>query len=149
MVVNDGHTRNGLQKAVIKDRYNFTFYGGRTKETERHTKVKSRVMANALGELIDDAKQVYVMGHKYADMDSVGAAMGVCCIARKRGKKCQIVIDTENNAAHPLIRKMLEQPEYAAASSASASHFSTSDGSTRYCISSATSSLAEEAYGSW
>ena len=44
---------------------------------------------------------------------SVGAAMGVCCIARKRGKKCQIVIDTENNAAHPLIRKMAEQPEYA------------------------------------
>ena len=39
--------------------------------------------------------------------------MGVYCIARKRGKKCQIVIDTENNAAHPLLRKMLEQPEYA------------------------------------
>jgi len=98
----------GGDQAVVKDRVNFEFYGGRSK-----TKVKSRVMANALGELIDDAKQVYVMGHKYADMDSVGAAMGVYCIARKRGKKCQIVIDTENNAAHPLIRKMLEQPEYA------------------------------------
>ena len=103
----------GGDQAVVKDRVNFEFYGGRSKSTEKRTKVKSRVMANALGELIDDAKQVYVMGHKYADMDSVGAAMGVCCIARKRGKKCQIVIDTENNAAHPLIRKMAEQPEYA------------------------------------
>ena len=103
----------GGDQAVVKDRVNFEFYGGRSKTTEKRTKVKSRVMANALGELIDDAKQVYVMGHKYADMDSVGAAMGVYCIARKRGKKCQIVIDTENNAAHPLIRKMLEQPEYA------------------------------------
>ena len=103
----------GGDQAVVKDRVNFEFYGGRSKTTEKRTKVKSRVMANALGELIDDAKQVYVMGHKYADMDSVGAAMGVYCIARKRGKKCQIVIDTENNAAHPLIRRMLEQPEYA------------------------------------
>ena len=103
----------GGDQAVVRGKVDFQFYGGRSKSTEKRTKVKSRVMANALGELIDDAKQVYVMGHKYADMDSVGAAMGVCCIARKRGKKCQIVIDTENNAAHPLIRKMAEQPEYA------------------------------------
>ena len=80
---------------------------------EKRTKVKSRVMANALGELIDDARQVYVMGHKYADMDSLGAAVGICCIARKRGKPCQIVIDTENNAAHPILRRLAEQPEYA------------------------------------
>ena len=103
----------GGDQTVIKNRMSYEFYGGRGYEVEKRTKVKSRVMANALGELIDDAKQVYVMGHKYADMDSVGAAMGVYCIARKRGKKCQIVIDTENNAAHPLLRKMLEQPEYA------------------------------------
>ena len=103
----------GGDQAVVKDRVNFEFYGGRSKSTEKRTKVKSRVMANALGELIDDAKQVYVMGHKYADMDSLGAAVGVCCIARKRGKPCQIVIDTENNAAHPILRRLGEQPEYA------------------------------------
>ena len=98
----------GGDQAVVKDRLNFQFYGGRAKSTEKRTKVKSRVMANALGE----ARQVYVMGHSYADMDSLGAAAGVCCIARKRGKKCQIVIDTENNAAHPILRKLVEQPEY-------------------------------------
>ena len=88
----------GGDQAVVKDRLNFDFYGGRSKATEKRTKVKSRVMANALGELIDDAKQVYVMGHKYADMDCLGAAAGICCIARKKGKRVQIVMDTENNA---------------------------------------------------
>ena len=102
----------GGDQAVVKDRLNFQFYGGRAKTTEKRTKVKSRVMANALGELMDDARQVYVMGHSYADMDSLGAAAGVCCIARKRGRKCQIVIDTENNAVHPMLRKLADQPEY-------------------------------------
>ena len=103
----------GGDQAVVKDRVNFEFYGGRSKVTEKRTKVKSRVMASALGELIEDAKHVYVMGHSYADMDSLGAAAGICCIARKKGRKCQIVIDLENNAAHPMIRKLQQQPEYA------------------------------------
>ena len=102
----------GGDQAVVKDRLNFDFYGGRSKATEKRTKVKSRVMANALGELIDDAKQVYVMGHKYADMDCLGAAAGICCIARKKGKRVQIVMDTENNAVHPVLRKLRALPEY-------------------------------------
>ena len=103
----------GGDQAVIKDRNNFEFFGGRSKATEKRTKVKSRVMANALSDLMGDAKHIYVMGHKYADMDSLGAAAGICCIARKLGKKCQIVIDTENNAAHPILRRLQEQSEYA------------------------------------
>ncbi len=102
----------GGDQAVVKDKLNFEFYGGRSKATEKRTKVKSRVMANALAELIDEAKQVYVMGHSYADMDALGAAAGVCAIARKRGKKCRIVIDTENNAAHPMLRRLQALPEY-------------------------------------
>ncbi len=103
----------GGDQAVVKDRNNFEFYGGRSKTTEKRTKVKSRVMANALRELIQDARNVYVMGHKYADMDSLGAAAGICCISRKLGKKAQIVIDTENNAAHPVLRALQQQAEYA------------------------------------
>ena len=103
----------GGDQAVVKDRNNFEFYGGRSKTTEKRTKVKSRVMANALRELIDDARNVYVMGHKYADMDSLGAAAGICCISRKLGRKAQIVIDTENNAAHPVLRALQQMPEYA------------------------------------
>ena len=102
----------GGDQAVVKDKLNFEFYGGRSKAAEKRTKVKSRVMANALAELIDEAKQVYVMGHSYADMDALGAAAGVCAIVRKRGKKCRIVIDTENNAAHPMLRRLQALPEY-------------------------------------
>ena len=105
----------GGDQAVVKDRNNFEFYGGRSKTTEKRTKVKSRVMANALRELMLDARNVYVMGHKYADMDSLGAAAGICCIGRKLGKKVQIVIDTENNAAHPVLRALQQQPENAGA----------------------------------
>ena len=69
-------------------------------------------MANALGELISDAGQIFVMGHAHADMDVVGAAAGICCIARKRGKKAQIVIDMEDNVAKPLLSKLAALPEY-------------------------------------
>ena len=102
----------GGDQAVVKDRSNFEFYGGRSKATEKRTKVKSRVMANALGELMDEADRVYVMGHQYADMDCLGAAAGICAIARKRGKKAQIVMDQENNAVGPMLRKLQALPEY-------------------------------------
>lgn len=102
----------GGDQAVVKDSLDFQFYGGRAKSTEKRTKVKSRVMAKALGDLIADASQVYVMGHEYADMDAVGAAAGVCCAARKRGKRAQIVIDLDGNNAQPLVRHLSEQPEY-------------------------------------
>jgi Predicted signaling protein consisting of a modified GGDEF domain and a DHH domain len=103
----------GGDQAVVRNRLDFEFYGGRAKTTEKRTKVKSRVMANALGELMEDAEQIYVMGHSYADMDSLGAAAGLCCIARKRGKHAQVVIDLANNAAGTGLEKLRVLPEYA------------------------------------
>lgn len=103
----------GGDQVVVRNKLDFEFYGGKTQASEKRTKVKSRVMANALGELISDASQVFVMGHKHADMDAVGAAAGIACIARKRGKKAQIVIDTENNAAEAVIARLRELGEYA------------------------------------
>ena len=102
----------GGDQAVVRTDMNFEFFGGRAKETEKRTKVKSRVMATALGELMSDAGQVYVMGHKFADMDALGAAVGVCCIARKKGKRAHIVMDIENSAAMPMASRLLESPEY-------------------------------------
>ncbi|MBQ5739000.1 MAG: DHH family phosphoesterase, partial [Oscillospiraceae bacterium] len=102
----------GGDQVVVRNRLDFEFYGGKSKSTERRTKVKSRVMANALGELISDAGQVFVMGHKNADMDALGAAAGICCIARKRGKKAQIVIDMEDNSAQNVLERLAELPEY-------------------------------------
>lgn len=102
----------GGDQSVVKDQMNFEFYGGRAKTTEKRTKVKSRVMANALGDLMDDTEHVYVMGHKYADMDTLGAAAGICAIARKRGKAARIVLDMENNSVGPMLRKLRALPEY-------------------------------------
>ena len=107
-------TRGGDQ-AVIKNRFNFEFYGGRGNEVETRTKVKSRVMANALAELVADSSRVFVMGHKYADLDSVGADAAICCIARKKGKSCKIVIDPEKNSAKLLIERLKAEPEYKSA----------------------------------
>ena len=103
----------GGDQAVIKDRYDFTFFGGRNKTTERRTKVKSRVMASSLSELIVQSGRVFVMGHKMADLDAVGAAAGICCLCRKKGKKVNIVIDPELNAAESLLSVLRDMPEYA------------------------------------
>ena len=102
----------GGDQAVIKDRLNFTFYGGRNKEVDHRSKVRSRVTANSLMELIAKSGDVYIMGHKNADMDAVGAALGVCCLCRKQGKKAWIVLDTENNASERLIEEIRAVPEY-------------------------------------
>lgn len=96
----------------MRNQVDFAFYGGRTKATEKRTKVKSRVMANAFRELIADAGEVYIMGHSFADMDAVGAAAGICCAARKRGKQARIVIDREHTAAETLIARLDALPEY-------------------------------------
>ncbi|MBO4916169.1 MAG: DHH family phosphoesterase, partial [Oscillospiraceae bacterium] len=102
----------GGDQVVVRNKLDFEFYGGKTQASEKRTKVKSRVMANALGELISDATQVFIMGHKHADMDAVGAAAGIACIARKRGKKANIVIDVDNNAAGAVLSRLNELSEY-------------------------------------
>ena len=102
----------GGDQTVIKDRLSFEFFGGRGFEVDKRTKVKSRVVANTLAELMRDSSKVFVMGHRFADLDSVGAAVGVCCIARKCGVKADIVIDINKNASHALIDMMRSEPEY-------------------------------------
>ncbi len=102
----------GGDQAVIKDRLNFTFYGGRSTEADYRSKVRSRVTANSLMELIGQSGHVFIMGHKNADLDAVGAAIGVCCLCRKKGKKCNIVIDLEKNAAGKLIEEIQAEPQY-------------------------------------
>ncbi len=102
----------GGDQAVVKDRLNFDFYGGRTREAEHRSKVRSRVTANSLMELIGQSSHVFIMGHRNADMDAVGAAMGICCLCRKKGKQPYIVLDMHNNAARRLIEEIRQVPEY-------------------------------------
>lgn len=102
----------GGDQAVIKDRINFTFFGGRNVETDYRSKVRSRVTANSLMELIGQSSHVFIMGHKNADLDAVGAAVGIAALCRKKGKKANIVIDLENNSAGKLIEEIVKVPEY-------------------------------------
>ena len=102
----------GGDQAVIKDRLNFNFFGGRAKEADRRSKVRSRVTANSLMELIGQSSQVFIMGHKNADLDAVGAAMGIACLCRKKGKRASIVLDLQRNAAAALIEQIRQVPEY-------------------------------------
>ena len=102
----------GGDQVVVKNKFNFEFYGGRTKELEKRTKVKSRVMANALGELMADASRVFVMGHKYPDMDCIGAAAGVCAMARKKGAPVHIIKEAGQNPASEMSERLGALPEY-------------------------------------
>ena len=102
----------GGDQTVIKNRLSFEFFGGRGNEVEKRTKVRSRVMANTLSELVRDSSRVLVMGHKIADLDALGAAVGVCCLARKCGVKCSIVIHPTLNNVAQLLERMKREAEY-------------------------------------
>ena len=102
----------GGDQAVIKDRMNFDFYGGRNKEADHRSKVRSRITATSLLELIGQSSQVFIMGHKNADLDAVGAAIGVSCLCRKKDKPFHIVLDMEMNVAGKLIEQAQEVAEY-------------------------------------
>ncbi len=102
----------GGDQAVVKDRLNFQFYGGRTKETDHRSKVRSRVTANSLMELIGGSSQVFIMGHKNADLDVIGAALGIRSLCRKKGKEAHIVLDVNNNLAPYFIDEIRQVPEY-------------------------------------
>ena len=102
----------GGDQAVIKNRFSFEFFGGKNMEVESRSKVKSRVTANALAELMRASSQIFIMGHKLSDLDSIGAAAGMVCIARKLGKPARIVVDPEQNTSKLLIENLKSTPEY-------------------------------------
>ncbi len=103
----------GGDQAVVKDRLNFNFYGGRNKEAEQRSKVRSRVTANSLMELIDQSSSVLIMGHKNADLDAIGAALGIYCMCRKKGRQAHIVMDVQNNMAQDFVEEILQVGAYA------------------------------------
>ena len=102
----------GGDQVVIRDGGEFLFFGGRSKETERRTKVKSRVVASAFSELLASTDQVIVMGHKYPDLDVLGAVAGVCAIARKKGVSIQAVRAPSPYPAEEQTRQLAALPEY-------------------------------------
>ncbi len=102
----------GGDQAVVKSKNAFEFYGGRSKELEKRTKVKSRVMANALMQLIKDSSQVFLMGHKYSDLDSIGACAGLVAAVRKAGRPAYIIVNDQATSAKELIDRLKKTPQY-------------------------------------
>ncbi len=95
----------GGDQVVIKNKDKYEFFGGVSKSVESGSKVKSRVVASALSELIQGCENVYVMGHRFPDFDAIGSAFGVACIAKKLGKNAFLVTDKEKTMAKPLIER--------------------------------------------
>ena len=95
--------RGGDQVAVIKDN-SYEFFGGTATATEKVSKVRMRVIANAISRAVSDSDKVYIMGHRFSDLDCVGAAIGLQCIMEKSLKRyCKVVINKETSMAGQLI----------------------------------------------
>lgn len=98
----------GGDQVVVKDALgNTRYYGGKTNPMEKRTRVRARMISQALAELMKQADQVFVVGHKQPDMDSIGACLGLRRIAAMNDKKCWMVIDTKN--VHSDIQRLMEQ----------------------------------------
>ena len=97
----------GGDQVAIKTADGFSFYGGTSKGVEKRTKVKSRIMASALSELIETAENVLIMGHRFGDLDSLGSAVGMWRIVRQMGKPVSIVVQRQTNLAYPLYNRLV------------------------------------------
>ena len=104
----------GGDQVVVKEGEEVTYYGGKAKQVERNTRVKARVKAHALREIIESREHVVIMGHTISDVDSLGAAIGVYCTARVLGKKAQIVLNEVTTSLRPLVECFTEEKGYPA-----------------------------------
>lgn len=102
----------GGDQAVIKTPDSITYYGGKSQQVEKNTRVKARVKAHALREIITGKDKVLVMGHRMPDVDSFGSAVGIYRIATTLGRKCHIVLDEATTAIQPLVDLFKENAEY-------------------------------------
>ena len=102
----------GGDQAVIKNKLNFEFFGGRGDEVEKRTKVRTRVIANTYANLIKDSSKVFVMGHSFGDLDSLGACVAVYVIARKFGVPAHIIFDKKNTSCPEMAEMLLSHEEY-------------------------------------
>lgn len=98
----------GGDQAVVKMNEGYEFFGGHFKGVEKRTKVKTRIVANALKELIETSDNVLIMGHKFADLDALGAAIGMAKAVECFGKPVRIILDKHKNLAGSLIDRFEE-----------------------------------------
>ena len=102
----------GGDQAVVKSPESVTYYGGKSQQVEKNTRVKARVKAHALKEIITSKDKVLIMGHRLADVDSFGAAVGIYRIAKTLDRKAHIVLNDVTTSVQPLVEMFRDNPEY-------------------------------------
>ena len=102
----------GGDQAAIREDGKYQFFGGRTTEVEKRTKVKARIVAHALEELIQDNEKVMIMGHTNPDVDAFGSALGLYRLAKTLGKEAYIVATTEGMALEEILKSIKEEEDY-------------------------------------
>lgn len=102
----------GGDQAVVKTPDSIVYYGGKSQQVEKNTRVKARVKANALQEIITSKDKVLIMGHRLADADAFGSAVGISCIARALNRKPRIVINNVTTSVKPLVELFKDRNIY-------------------------------------
>lgn len=103
----------GGDQAVIKSGDGIKIFGGNTKEIEKRTRVRARVVSHALKELIYESSKVYIMGHKNPDMDCFGSSVGMASVIKQLGKPCSIVLDDDTSAIEYYLNELKRDSKYA------------------------------------
>ena len=102
----------GGDQAVIKTMENITYYGGKSQQVEKSTRVKARVKAHALKEIITGKDQVFIMGHRLGDVDSFGASVGIYRIAKSLDREVHVVLNDVSTSLQPLVDLFVGNPDY-------------------------------------
>lgn len=102
----------GGDQAVIKTMENITYYGGKSQQVEKSTRVKARVKAHALKEIITGKDQVFIMGHRLGDVDSFGASVGIYRIAKTLDREVHVVLNDVSTSLQPLVDLFVGNPDY-------------------------------------
>lgn len=102
----------GGDQAVIKDGEKIYYYGGKSQQMEKNTRVKVRVKAHALRQILEANDNVLIMGHNLPDIDSFGSALGIYIIAKKFGKEAHIVFSEISSSVRPFMNRFIDKEEY-------------------------------------
>ena len=102
----------GGDQAVIKDGEKIYYYGGKSQQMEKNTRVKVRVKAHALRQILEANDNVLIMGHNLPDIDSFGSALGIYIIAKKFGKETHIVFGEISSSVRPFMNRFIDKEEY-------------------------------------
>ena len=102
----------GGDQAVVKEKERISYYGGKSVQVEKNTRVKARVKAHALKELVEAKEKVVIMGHSLGDVDSFGSSIGVYRIAKALGKRAYIVINDVTTSVRPIMERFVNNPDY-------------------------------------